>query len=146
MPKRKNKRGPYRCAKCREYGHRADKCKRAHKFTVILDSMPGAEALARLIPESVQILTVLEGEAGNALVGAVRGNELLAARGIPHNDSLINAWKTLNGRAAKIQPHQLLAAREARKALAEAEAAYQRAIAPVRAALGLAAPEKRRQT
>lgn len=136
MAKKKNQRGPYKCTKCREYGHRANKCPNAHKYQKLLDSLPGAEALVRLVPDSMQILAILEGEAGAALVGAIKGNEALAERGIPHNDSMINAWTELNVRAAKISSAAINKARAARVALIAAETAYHEALAPIRAALG----------
>lgn len=132
----KKGRGPYRCTNCREYGHRADKCPNAHKYETLLNSLPGDAALAGLIPDDVQILTVLDGHVSTALTGAIRGNERLVARGMPPSNSVINAWTELSVRAVKIKPSQISAARAAREARDKAEAAYQAALAPIRVTLG----------
>lgn len=147
MPKKKkNQRGPYKCTRCREYGHRKEKCPNAHKFETLLNSLPGDEALARLVPEPVQIVTVLEGEVGNALAGAIRGNERLAEREIPRNTSMINAWAELSARAARIPAAQLVTARKAREALRAAEQTYAQALTPIRVALKLETPSKARRS
>lgn len=146
MKRKGKKRGPYKCTRCKDYGHRADKCTNAHKFETLLNSLPGDEALARLVPEPVQIVTVLEGEVGNALAGAIRGNERLAEREIPRNASMINAWTELSSRAARIPAAQLVAARRAREALRAAEQTYAQALTPIRVALKLEAPRKARRS
>lgn len=134
--KKRKKRGPYRCTKCREYGHRADKCAKKHKMQVILDSLPGEQALGALIPEFFQIIAVVEGQTGEGLRGAIEGAQKLVAQGLPENYSLVNAWGELSKRAAVIPQHAIEAARAARVKLLEAETEYARACAPIYAALG----------
>lgn len=134
--KKKNQRGPYKCTRCKEYGHRADNCPNEHKFQTLLNSMSGPDALDALIPEFVQISTVVDGITSAALVGAIKGNDRLVARGMPPSNSIVNAWAELTARAAKIDTKAINAARLAREARDRAEIEYQAALAPIRAALG----------
>lgn len=136
------RRGPYRCALCREHGHRQDKCPNAHKLQTILDSLPGEIALHSLVPEHFQVLAVINGQTGEALLGAIHGAQKMVDRGLPYNSSIVNAYTELATRAAKIPARVIRAALEAYEALRKADAAYNKAIAPIRDVLGHKAPVK----
>lgn len=139
--KAKKPRGPYRCALCRDYGHRKDKCTKARTAEMILNSLPGDTALRSLIPEQFQILAIIESQTHQGLIGAIQGNQRLAEAGKPHNNSLVNAWTELAKYQAGIPSNVVEHARQMRAALLAAEDAYHQAIAPIREALGQRAPD-----
>ena len=103
---------------------------------IILDSLPGNIALASLVPEYFQIVAVIDGQTGEALRGAIDGTQKMVARGLPPNNSLVNAYSELAALAAKIPAPVLANARLARQKLIEAENAYAKACEPIHAALG----------
>ncbi len=140
MTKKTKKRGAYKCTKCREYGHRANKCPKKYRMEMLLNSLPGDIALGSLIPEFFQVLAVIEGNAGQAIVNIIKGNERLVEQGLPPSNSMVNAWTELAVRAAKVPPDVIALAKTARITLNEAEAAFAAAIAPIKEALGHKSP------
>jgi hypothetical protein len=131
---KKKLRGPYKCTICREYGHRADVCPKKRKAETILNTLPGHIAIA-LIPEQIQLLSIINEQTHAGLQGAIEGNQRLAESGKAHNDSLINAWTELAKRQAKIPKRAIERAREAHQKRLTADRDYEAAIAPIIAVL-----------
>jgi hypothetical protein len=96
--------------------------------------MSGADALRVLIPEMFAIQAVVQRQTQDALLGALRAQEDMIARGIRGStgQSLVNAYRHLCERAALVPPELITAAAQAYDKMCAAMQAYDAMIRPIR--------------
>ena len=120
-------RGPYRCTRCEKFGHRADRC------TAPIDinetrNLRGEIALRSMLNDDLAVHVVIAGSVQDGLMAALQSAPDVGT-------GLVNAYRELAAREAKLSPGALARAREAKRKLDLAWAEYAEAVQPIRAAL-----------
>lgn len=120
-------RGPYRCTRCERFGHRADRC------TAPLDAsetrnLRGEIALRSMLNDDFAVHVIIAGSVNDGLMAALHG-----ADGV--GTALVNAYRELASREARLAPEAIERARAAKRKLDAAWAEYAEAVQPIRAAL-----------
>ena len=129
--KRRGPRGSYKCTRCREYGHRADKC--TAPIDLSAEGGMKTELAARaMLAEDFAVHVVIAGAVQDGLMGAL---QTVGVGGSSIGSAIVNAYRELAARERHIPRDVINRARAAKAKLDAAWSEYATAAAPIRDAL-----------